>query len=175
MTDFGSRRQQRKARTVPTVLQTCEQYADGLASKKELYRLRKQHPEERMAIANAFESARVTAEYCVNRIWDSIGGDNYHQADHKIYSQEAPAQTDLLREIFGNPFRPVAVDPSWLTSTAVAIAQGIYDDKAFDRLPILADALQDAGCENADILNHLRSPGPHVKGCWALDLVLGKQ
>ena len=65
--------------------------------------------------------------------------------------------------------------PSWRTSTALAIAQGIYDDRAFDRLPILADALQDAGCENDDILNHLRCDGPHVKGCWALDLVLGKE
>ncbi|MBX3398315.1 MAG: hypothetical protein KF873_06205 [Gemmataceae bacterium] len=79
-----------------------------------------------------------------------------------------------MRDIFGNPFRPVAVDPAWLTSTAVAIAQGIYDDRAFDRLPILADALQDAGCENADILAHCRSEGPHVRGCWVVDLVLGK-
>ena len=55
------------------------------------------------------------------------------------------------------------------------LVRRIYDDKAFDRLPILADALQDAGCENADILNHLRSDEPHVKGCWALDLVLGKE
>ena len=82
---------------------------------------------------------------------------------------------DLMCEIFGNPFRPVAFDPAWRTSTALAIAEGIYDDRAFDRLPILADALQDAGCENGDILNHLRSLGPHVKGCWALDLVLGKE
>lgn len=81
----------------------------------------------------------------------------------------------MARDIFGNPFRPVAFDPAWRTSTALAIAQGIYDDRAFDRLPILADALQDAGCENDDILSHLRSDGPHVKGCWALDLVLGKE
>ncbi len=87
---------------------------------------------------------------------------------HKYFS-------NFIRDIFGNPFRPVAFDPSWRTSTALAIAQGIYDDRAFDRLPILADALQDAGCENADLLNHLRSEGPHVKGCWALDLVLGKE
>lgn len=80
----------------------------------------------------------------------------------------------LAREIFRNPFCPFPRDASWFSPTAVAIAQGIYDDKAFDRLPILADALQDAGCENDDILNHLRSDGPHVKGCWALDLVLGK-
>jgi hypothetical protein len=86
-----------------------------------------------------------------------------------------PAHCDLIRDIFGNPFRPIAIDPAWFTSTAVAIAQGIYDDRAFDRLPILGDALQDAGCENADILAHCRSEGPHVRGCWVVDLVLGKE
>ena len=77
-------------------------------------------------------------------------------------------------DIFGNPFRPVVIEPAWLSSTAVGLARGIYDDRAFDRLPILADALQDAGCENADILDHCRGDGPHVRGCWVVDLVLGK-
>ena len=80
----------------------------------------------------------------------------------------------MIHCIFGNPFRPATADPAWLTSTAVALAAGIYEDRAFDRLPILADSLEDAGCTNADILTHLRGPGPHVRGCWALDLVLGK-
>jgi hypothetical protein len=88
---------------------------------------------------------------------------------------ERKAQGFILLDIFGNPFRSVSVDPSWLTSTVVALARGTYDERAFDRLPILADALQDAGCENADILTHLRGDGPHVRGCWALDLILGKQ
>jgi len=79
-----------------------------------------------------------------------------------------------LRCIFGNPFRPVAIDPQWLTSTVTLLAKGIYDDRAFDRLPILADALQDAGCDNADVLNHCRDTGPHARGCWVVDLVLGK-
>jgi hypothetical protein len=87
----------------------------------------------------------------------------------------SPALASLVRDIFGNPFRPVVIDPAWLTSTVLAIGRGIYDERAFDRLPILADALQDAGCENADLLTHLRSDGPHVRGCWALDLVLGKE
>jgi hypothetical protein len=77
-------------------------------------------------------------------------------------------------EWFGNPVCPMAVDPAWLTSTVVSLAQGIYDDRAFDRLPILADALQDAGCEDPDVLGHCRSDGPHVRGCWVVDLVLGK-
>jgi hypothetical protein len=80
-----------------------------------------------------------------------------------------------MRDIFGNPFRPATLDPSWLTSTVVALARGIYEERAFDRMPILADALQDAGCDNEDVLNHCRGPGPHVRGCWVVDLVLGKE
>jgi hypothetical protein len=84
-----------------------------------------------------------------------------------------------LRDIVGNPFRPTpAIDPAWLSSSghvAADIATNIYDNRRFDRLPLLADALEDAGCSNGDLLAHLRSSGPHVGGCWALDLVLGKQ
>ena len=81
----------------------------------------------------------------------------------------------LLRDIFGNPFWPVSFNREWHTSTAVAIAKGMYESRDFSPMPILADALQDAGCENEDILNHCRSDGPHVKGCWVVDLVLGKE
>ena len=81
---------------------------------------------------------------------------------------------ELIREVFGNPFRPVAFDPAWRTPTVLALAGPAYADQAFDRLPILADALEDAGCDAADLLAHLRGPGPHVRGCSALDLVLGK-
>jgi hypothetical protein len=80
----------------------------------------------------------------------------------------------LLRCIFGNPFRPVAADTAWLTPDVVAVATGIYDGRAFDRLPILADALLDAGCTSEDIMGHLRSGGCHVRGCWPLDLILGR-
>jgi hypothetical protein len=55
------------------------------------------------------------------------------------------------------------------------LARGIYDDRAFDRLPILADALEDAGCHDTAILDHCRQPGPHVRGCWVVDLLLGKE
>jgi|SRR5579872_2179975 len=81
----------------------------------------------------------------------------------------------LIRDIFGNPFRPITLNPSWLSSTVLALATGIYEEKAFDRMPILADALQDAGCDNQDILNHCRQPGVHVKGCWVVDLLLNKK
>jgi hypothetical protein len=87
---------------------------------------------------------------------------------------EQRVQFELLRDVFGNPFRPVDFDPRWRTPTAVALAQQVYDSGDYSTMPILADALEDAGCENEDILNHCRSKGPHVKGCWVVDLVLGK-
>jgi hypothetical protein len=72
------------------------------------------------------------------------------------------------------PGQVIAFDPTWLTSSVLALAEGIYADRAFDRMPILADALQDAGCDNADILAHCRGEGPHVRGCLVVDLLLGK-
>jgi hypothetical protein len=80
----------------------------------------------------------------------------------------------LFRDIFGNPFRPLVLDPSWLNGTVTHLAHGIYADRAFERLPILADALPDAGCEDPEILSHCRGGGPHVRGCWLTDLLLGK-
>lgn len=90
-----------------------------------------------------------------------------------------------LRDIFGNPFRPVTTDQSWLAwndGTTVKLAQAIYDERELPsghldsgRLAILADALEDAGCTNQDILGHCRGPGPHVRGCWVVDLLLGKE
>ena len=83
--------------------------------------------------------------------------------------------SSLLRDIFGNPFRPVSFDSTWRTSTAVAIAKGMYESRDFGAMPILADALQEAGCANDDVLNHCRAvDGVHVRGCWVVDLVLGK-
>jgi hypothetical protein len=81
----------------------------------------------------------------------------------------------LVRDIFGNPFRPVTFDADWRTSTVVALAKQMYESRDFSAMPILADALQDAGCENDDILKHCRdAKGVHVRGCWVVDLVLGK-
>jgi hypothetical protein len=95
-------------------------------------------------------------------------------SNHVARRDEGHRQSDTLRDIFGNPFRPVALDRSWLTSTVVALAEGIYQERAFDRLPILADALMDAGCDNDDVLNHCRGDGPHVRGCWVVDLLTGR-
>jgi hypothetical protein len=88
----------------------------------------------------------------------------------------------LLRELLGNPFRTApAVDPAWRDGAVRKLAEAAYEERRLPegtlepvRLPLLADALEDAGCTDAELLGHLRSPGPHVRGCWAVDLVLGK-
>jgi hypothetical protein len=90
-------------------------------------------------------------------------------------NSERAAQCHLLNDIFGNPFHPASFNPAWRTRTAVNLAHAIYDERAFDRMPILGDALEEAGCTNADILDHCRQPGEHVKGCWVVDSVLGKE
>jgi hypothetical protein len=96
-------------------------------------------------------------------------------------AEEGRAQVDLLRCIIGNPFRPVSLDPAWPTPAVVALAEAAYEGRALPsgeldalRLAVLADALEEAGCTHADILSHCRAPGPHVRGCWLLDLLLSK-
>jgi hypothetical protein len=89
-------------------------------------------------------------------------------------AREEAEQAALAREVFGNPFRPVAFDPAWRTATVLALASRMYEAREFGPMPILADALQDAGCENEDVLTHCRGDGPHVRGCWVIDLVLGR-
>ncbi len=79
-----------------------------------------------------------------------------------------------IRCVFGNPFRPVAFPVRWRRSAVVKLAEAIYVGRTFDRMPELADALQNAGCEDADVLAHCRGDGPHVRGCWVVDGVLGK-
>jgi hypothetical protein len=95
---------------------------------------------------------------------------------------EMQVQRQIISCIFGNPFRPVAVDSAWLTPTVVSSAQAAYDSRVLpagtlipDRLSVLADVLKKAGCSNSTMLGHLREPGPHVRGCWVVDLLLGKK
>jgi hypothetical protein len=123
------------------------------------------------------------AEYC-SRAIDSaeslllgVKPDEVEQVGLVTKTEIRKAIANLLRDIFGNPFRPVTADPSWLawnSGTILHLAQGIYGDRRFDDLPILADALEEAGCTNADILTHCRQPGEHVLGCWVLDNLLRK-
>jgi hypothetical protein len=121
-----------------------------------------------LAIAQTHRAAMAAAESA--RALAHESGDIFAT----VFAQASRAQAILLREILGNPFRPLVFDPAWRTSDVLALATGIYDEKAFDRMPILADALQDAGCANDDILAHCRGEGPHVRGCWVADLVLEK-
>lgn len=81
----------------------------------------------------------------------------------------------FIREVL-NPFSSPLVEPSWLTSDVLALTCGIYEERAFDRMPILADALQDAGCTNEDVFSHCRDANQtHARGCWIVDLLLGKE
>jgi hypothetical protein len=91
---------------------------------------------------------------------------------------EARAQTQLVRELFGNPFRPPVIEPNWLAwngEIVSRLARAIYEERHFADMPILADALEEAGCANEDILGHCRRPGEHVRGCWVLDAILAKE
>jgi hypothetical protein len=94
---------------------------------------------------------------------------------HGPATPEQVGQVSLLRDLVGNPFRPSAVAAAWLTADVTAIASAIYDDRAFDLLPVLADALEDAGCDDEAILDHCRSAAEHVRGCWLIDLLLSKE
>jgi hypothetical protein len=84
-------------------------------------------------------------------------------------------QCRVIREVFGNMNRPAGFSPEWRTDTAITLACQMYESREFSAMPILADALQDAGCNDDDILAHCRDPKQvHVRGCWVVDLVLGK-
>jgi hypothetical protein len=103
-------------------------------------------------------------------------------AESVANSKDLLVHCELLRDVIGNPFRPIALDAALLTPAVLALAQAAYDNRTLpagtlepDRLAILADALEESGCTDADILNHLRGPGPHVRGCFAVDAILDKK
>jgi hypothetical protein len=106
----------------------------------------------------------------VMRVWWIRGG---------LRGIPGTTQSDLLRDLFGPlPFRPVTVHPdvlAWNDRLVVRLAQAIYDGMRWGDIPILADALLDAGCDDENLIAHCRSEGPHVRGCWAIDLILGKR
>jgi hypothetical protein len=102
-----------------------------------------------------------------------LGDDGAAEPD-TVWSDLAAPLRALVLEVAGNPFREVPFDPDWRTDTARALARQMYDRREFSAMPVLADALQDAGCDNDDVLNHCRDPRQvHVRGCWVLDAVLG--
>jgi hypothetical protein len=90
------------------------------------------------------------------------------------HNAERAHQSGVIRDLFGNPFRPIVFALDWQMPNVTAVARSVYDQKDFASLPVLAAALEEAGCQDAEILSHCRSPGSHVRGCWVVDLILGK-
>jgi hypothetical protein len=155
------------------VLEVAERYADGNASLKELKRARQQAEQ-------ALIRAAASAENVASAVWHATMRSRPMTVSFELLRDpgNAPHFAALVRDGFGNPFRPSPPLPpavlAWNDGTVRCMAEGIYDERAFDRLPILADALEEAGCDNPDILTHCRQPGSHVRGCWVVDLLLGK-
>jgi hypothetical protein len=158
-------------------VEVAERYADGRASPDALAIARNtviaMSADWPLTGTPTFADVAVEATSDQNSFSDHCVAYGYPAA-----ASICPAAPRLLRDIFGPlPFRTVTVNPSWLTwnhGTVPAIARHVYDNRAFHDLPILADALEDAGCTDADILAHCRGGGEHVRGCWVVDLLLGK-
>jgi hypothetical protein len=185
-------------------VEVSERYADDAASKAELSAaqaraaegVRKSYEQHRSnqwpdcvrsgkrweaakaakAVARATDKASIVAEEMGLAAGYALNAEAIGNTQHVIDLFRS-AQAHFLRDIFGNPFLPVTINPAWLArnhGTVSKIAQAIYDERAFDRMPILADALEEAGCTSQDILNHCRQQGEHVRGCWVVDAILGK-
>jgi len=168
-----------------SAIEVAERHADGKASDTELAVVREE-------MSRAYMDAEDDSDEVVyGALWAAADFDHEEEvedddftvnvATHVGFASEEPdkepsVQCDLIRDIVGNPYRvsPAVSSSCWRANggTANTLAQTIYEERAFDRLPILADALEDAGCDNGDLLDHLRQPAQHVLGCWAL--VLGK-
>ena len=172
-------------------VEVAERYADGLAAGEELASARDTgrpgypyHSDpagdpavwaadpDAEAATHAWGDAAHFAAYVTCR---AVPEEEAEGVCDAAWAENCRVTCDLLRDIFGNPFRPAAVDPDWLTPSVVELSRSIYDDRAFDRMPELADVLERAGCTNANVLEHCRGPGPHVRGCWIVDLLLGKE
>ena len=174
------RRPQRAARRAAEV---AERFADGLATADELAAASVGWPPlpatgrrgpDRRAAADRGAHA-VLYRHALTAAGVAAAAFAQAAADP---AAERAAQAGLLRCVLGNPFRPVSFSPAWGTPTVVGLAAAVYSDGGFaDRqvLAVLADALEDAGCDQADLLGHLRGPGPHVRGCWAVGLILARQ
>jgi hypothetical protein len=159
------------------VIDLAGELTEGLATKQQLERARNGiHGNVGRTDVNAYYAVDYLAMLACNNPRSSIAYYVSHKAaDAMGTGREGAAQCDLLRDLFGPLlFRSPTLDHAWLTSTALALAREMYDTRDFAAMPILADALQDAGCENADILTHCRGPEAHVRGCWVVDAILNK-
>ena len=168
------------------VVDVAERFADGLASVDEMAAVAEWLSARANDRPSAWSDEWSAAYHLVRHPGEWRSGHGV-RASVTVVSQMASrvgrwpaaigtraAHADIVRDILGNPFRPVAFAPEWRTADAAGLAEAIYERRAFHDLPILADALQDAGCDSPDLLDHLRGPGPHARGCWALDLVSGR-
>ncbi len=150
-------------------VEVSERYADGLASFEELYKAV-------IPAANASDAAAQAQRRGWNVAQTAAEAASTAQAGAERAARAA-CDGDLMREIFGNPFSPVTLDRSWLVESGgnvSALAIAFYEGRAPDTLPVLADALEEAGCTSVAILDHLRGPGRHARGCWVIDLILDK-
>lgn len=176
------------------LVDAVEQRADGVITQEQLDQLWLEAgeppcedngdpddcPPDRRAAACAAQALGNAANATVQSFEGYCGGGWAADAADDL-EVEKQFQIDLVGEIFGNPFRPVTLNMSWQTPTVVALAHATYEnyllpDRTLDptRLAVLADALEEAGCTDADVLGHIRSAGAHVRGCWVVDLLLGK-
>jgi hypothetical protein len=167
---------------VRAVVELNERVADKLATEQELAKARNAAHGPAHEAWNQSRREGTPTEETIRRLFFAIFMG--HSIDELRRDSMPLLLTDpvllsaapsLLRDIFGNPFRPAMLDPAWRTSTVTALARGMYESRDFTPMPILADALQDARCDNDDILNHCRDGGVHIRGCWVVDLVLGKE
>jgi hypothetical protein len=167
-------------------VEAAEQFADGLISKRDFdiawVRLARKAQLQKLELPS--DAARLVtlhtgylAAHDVSRTVSAFAGSGATSNEERAVTvkKEQTRQVYLLRDIFGNPFRRVTVEPARRTANVTGLAEAIYAERAFDRLPILADALEDAGCTNVEVLDHCRQPGEHVRGCWVVDLLLGKE
>jgi hypothetical protein len=166
----------------------AERYADGRATVRDLVAAWDADEVDGPAAWDAGWEATsaVMAAACPEPWppWDAArdaaraGADAVRDAEGEAAARAALVrQADLLRDLFGSPFRPVFVDPAWLLrndGAVIRLTTSVYDGNAFDRLPALVDALEKAGCSDPQLLGHLRGPGPHVRGCVAIDALLGR-
>jgi hypothetical protein len=176
-------------------LAAAERYAEGLIKVSTLTRYHRDCREPFLIETRAGNQAEANAAWAVRLATyhydclhtpQQVASALARQAGHKektppfedVRQECLGAMIPLLRDIVGNPFQVLpACDAAWLEASgglAGRLAASIYEERRFTELPILADALEDAGCQEPQLLEHLRGPGPHERGCWALDVVLGK-
>jgi hypothetical protein len=166
-------------------LEAAELHADGQTSFKELEQAEADAwaaRTEARARANAATARGKTLGDAAKAAWATTMTDSANAA-WGAASEVDPTQltvaatgADLLRDLIGNPFRSLTINPAWLRwadGAVVKIARAIYDGRQFDDLPVLGDALEEAGCDHEEILTHCRGAGSHARGCWVVDLVLG--